>query len=277
MTAIAILAQREFADGIRNRWIVIISLVMAGLSLILSLLGSTPTGATKISILAVMIVSLSSLSIFFVPLIALMLSCDSITTERERGTLLLLLSYPLTRWQVVLGKFLGQMALLSLAIGLGYGIAGLTIALNAPGELRDQAWWGFAGLIASSILLGAVFLALGLLISTTARERGTAAGIAIAVWLVFAILYDLGLISLLSSGIAPMIDQTVMVALLLGNPTDIYRILNLAGTTDAAILSGMAGLTAESSISHAVLTGLLFAWVIAPLGAACLVFERKAL
>ena len=41
-----------------------------------------------------MVVSLSSLTIFLVPLIALLLSHDAIVGEAERGTLLLLLSYP---------------------------------------------------------------------------------------------------------------------------------------------------------------------------------------
>ena len=73
---------------------------MAGLALVLALLGSTPTGTTKISALTVTVVSLSSLSIFFVPLIALLLSYDSIVAEHERGTLILLLAYPVARWQI---------------------------------------------------------------------------------------------------------------------------------------------------------------------------------
>ena len=42
------------------------------------------------------------------PLIALLLSYDAIVGEVERGTMMLLLTYPVARWQVVLGKFLGH-------------------------------------------------------------------------------------------------------------------------------------------------------------------------
>ena len=40
------------------------------------------------------IVSLSSLTIFLLPLIALLISYDAVVGEMERGTMLLLLSYP---------------------------------------------------------------------------------------------------------------------------------------------------------------------------------------
>ena len=55
------------------------------------------------------------------PLIALLISHDAIVGEMERGTMLLLLSYPVARWQVLLGKFLGHLAILAFATCLGYG------------------------------------------------------------------------------------------------------------------------------------------------------------
>jgi ABC-type Na+ efflux pump permease subunit len=39
--------------------------------------------------------------------IALLISHDAIVGEMERGTMLLLLSYPVGRWQVLIGKFVG--------------------------------------------------------------------------------------------------------------------------------------------------------------------------
>ena len=68
-----------------------------------------------------MIVSLSSLTIFLLPLIALLISHDAIVGEMERGTMMLLLSYPVGRWQVMLGKFFGHVAVLAFATVLGYG------------------------------------------------------------------------------------------------------------------------------------------------------------
>jgi len=277
MNQAAIIALKEITDGLRNRWIIIVTLLMAGLALILALLGSAPTGATKISALAVTVVSLSSLSIFFVPLIALLLSYDSVVAESDRGTLMLLLAYPVARWQVIAGKFCGHLVLLSLAIIIGYGTAGLAIVAVGGGNWADQTWSSLVRLIGSSILLGAVFLALGLMISARARERGTAAGMAIGIWLFFALAYDLGLIGLLASDAGQFLSAEVTTALLLANPTDIYRLFNLTGSTETAVLSGMAGLTGGNAISPYLLLGLLAGWVVLPLAAACTLFRGRPL
>ena len=93
----------------------------------LAFLGAAPTGTAKASGLAVTIVSLSSLTIFLVPLIALLLSYDAIVGEVDRGTMALLLAYPVARWQVVLGKFAGHLAILGFAIVVGYGLAALAL------------------------------------------------------------------------------------------------------------------------------------------------------
>jgi Cu-processing system permease protein len=123
MRNLGIIAGKEVRDGLRNRWIVATTLLLAALALTLTFLGSVPTGTVGASRLAVTIVSLSSLTIFLVPLIALLLAYDAVVGEFDRGTLLLLLSYPVARWQVVIGKFLGHLAILAFATVVGYGAA----------------------------------------------------------------------------------------------------------------------------------------------------------
>ena len=172
MNQALIIATKEVTDGLRNRWIIIITLLMAGLALILTLLGSAPTGTTKISALAVTIVSLSSLSIFFVPLIALLLSYDSVVAEDDRGTLILLLAYPVAHWHVIAGKFLGHLALLSLAIVFGYGAAAVAVIAGDAGDWADQAWGGFAGLIAILVFSALLFESFVYLISKGALDWG---------------------------------------------------------------------------------------------------------
>ena len=275
MKQIFFIALKEVQDGMRNRWVVLIALAMAAFALILALLGSVPTGMTKISSLAVTVVSLASLSIFFIPLIALLLTYDSIVGEAERGTLVLLLSYPIARWQVIVGKFCGAFILLSLAIALGYGSAGIAISLTAETAFTEQAWSSFSKLLLSSVLLGAVFLSLGFLISTSLRERGTAAAAAIGSWLFFVLLYDMGLLGLLASDAGKTIGTDTLIGLLLANPADAYRMFNLVGSDEIAILSGMAGLSLERQIPAMVPIAVMVAWVALPLASACAIFQRR--
>jgi len=275
MKQIFVIALKEVQDGMRNRWVVLIALAMAAFALILALLGSVPTGMTKISSLAVTVVSLASLSIFFIPLIALLLTYDSIVGEAERGTLVLLLSYPVARWQVIAGKFCGALVLLSLAIALGYGSAGIAIGLTAETAFAEQAWSSFAKLLFSSVLFGAAFLSLGFLISTSLRERGTAAAAAIGSWLFFVLLYDMGLLGLLASDAGKTIGTELVIGLLLANPADAYRMFNLVGGEETAILSGMAGLGLERQIPAMVSIAAMVAWAVLPLAGACAIFQRR--
>ena len=145
------------------------------LALTLAFIGSTPAGPVAASPLAITVVSLSSLSVFLVPLIGLLVSYDALVGEIERGTMPLLMTYPVTRWRIVLGKFAGQVAILAIATVVGFGVAALVTGLGDGGDA--EAWGAFGTMVGGSILLGAAFIALGTLFSAVVAERGTAAGV----------------------------------------------------------------------------------------------------
>ncbi|CAM3650951.1 ABC transporter permease [Paracoccus yeei] len=272
MSAILTIARRELAEGVRNRWVVSMTAVMAALAGAIAALGSAPTGSTATGALDVVVVGLASLTIFLVPLIALLLSHDSITREAERGTLLLLLSHPLARWQVVAGKFLGQLAILALATVIGFGCAAVFVIWRHGAE----GWQAFAFMTAVSVLLGAVFLGLGVLASSVVQESSTAAGIAIGLWLFFVALYDMALLAALVARGGHAVPGGLMDMALLANPTDAYRLLTL-GEGSAALLSGMGGVYDNSHLTPWLLAGALLAWCLAPLALAMTVFARRNL
>jgi Cu-processing system permease protein len=273
MSVLMILAGREFRDGLRNRWLAAATLVLLGLAIGLAFLGSAPVGHVGASALAVTVVSLASLTVFLLPLMALMLAFDAVVGEAERGTLLLLLSYPVRRWQVVAGKFLGHLALLAVATIVGYGAAGLAVALTAG----VSQWQAFVVLVVSSVALGAVFLALGYLASTCVRERATAAGLAVGLWLVLVLLYDLVLLGALAATGGQGVVAVLFPWVLLANPADVFRLLNLSGFGEVRQFSGLAGLAGDQLVSPVVLVAALVAWVVVPLMLAALVFRRRAL
>lgn len=271
-----IIAGNEFRCAVRNRWIAATTLLMLALSLSLSLLGSAPTGSVDADRLGITIVSLSSLSTFLIPLIALMLSYDAIVGEMENGTLLLLLTYPVRRWQIVAGKFIGHTAVLTVATFLGYGSAGLAVGVMES-NIDIVTWLAFLSMCGSSVLLGMAFLALGYLVSVLVRERGTAAGLAVAVWLLFVLLFDMALLGALVADQGQTLKANTVTALLMLNPADIYRMLNLMGTSDIAALAGMSGVGETVALSVPVLAGTLLLWSVIPIGLAMLVFKRREL
>ena len=272
MSAILTIARRELAEGMRNRWVVSMTVVMAALAGTIAALGSAPTGSTATGALDVVVVGLASLTIFLVPLIALLLSHDSITRAAARGTLLLLLSHPLARWQVVAGKFLGQLAILTLATVIGFGCAAVFVIFGNGTE----GWQAFVYMTAASILLGAAFLGLGVLASSVVQESSTAAGIAIGLWLFLVALYDMALLAALVARGGHAVPGALMDLALLANPTDAYRLLTL-GEGSSAMLSGMGGVYDNSHLTPTLLVAALLAWCLLPLALAMTVFSRRNL
>lgn len=272
MTNILAIAGKEIREGIRNRWILATTLLMAALALTLTFLGSAPTGTVGASQLAVTIASLSSLTIMLLPLIALLLAYDAICGELDRGTLLLLLSYPVARWQLIAGKYLGHVAILAFATCLGYGASVAALAA-IHGEIAG--WQSFVAMLGSSILLGSAFLALGYLVSATVADRGAAGGLAIGIWLLFVLIYDMALLGLLVVDQGKTVTAPILNALLLLNPADAYRVLNLTGSGEVAQFTGMAGVTQDAATSPLVLITALLLWTAVPLVGAAMMLGRR--
>ncbi len=276
MTAMVTIAGKEIREALRNRWVLAMTVLLAVLALSLALLGSAPAGTVEADRLSVTVVSLASLSIFLLPLISLMLSYDAVVGEVERGTLLLILAYPVSRWQLVLGKFLGHVVVLALATVVGYGVAGLIVGVTVDG-VDANGWRDFGILIATSVLLGASFIAIGYLLSVLVRERATAAGLAVGVWLIFVLVFDLVLLGALVMDHGQRIGSELLNVLFLFNPADVFRILNLTGTSGASLLSGMGAAGAETGFEKGLLLAAMAAWIVAPLVAAGLIFRRREL
>lgn len=273
MRQILLIAGKELRDGLRNRWVLAVGVLLAALALSLAFLGSAPTGVVKVDALAITIVSLSSLTIFLIPLVALLLSYDAVVGEIERGTMALLLAHPVTRVQVIGGKFLGHLACLAVATVVGYGLAGLALALE--GEPNATTGAAFVLMIVASVLLGGVFIAIGTLVSTLVRDRGTAGGIAIGVWLVFVLLYDMALLGLLAADRGRTVTASALDALLLLNPTDVYRLLTLTSSSAVGGFAGLAGLGTGTVPPASALFTALLAWIVVPLAAAMALFSRR--
>ena len=261
MNAIAIIASKEIRDGLRNRWVASVIILLTTIALSLYFLGSAPGGSIRASSLDVTVVSLASLSVYLIPLIALMLSYDALVGEFERGTMLLLLTYPVARWQVVIGKFTGHMVILQAAIVIGYGGTALVIVFSSGIE----NWQAYLMMMASSWMLGGIFIALGYVISVFVTERATAAGGAIGVWLVAVVLYDLGLMSLLLADEEQAISQKLFSTLIVANPTDAYRIFNLTGFESTRLVAGMADIGAGAAVNPGLLVFVMGVWLVVPL------------
>ena len=123
ITQILTIAGKEFRDRMRNRWVLAVALVFTVFSLAIAYFGGAQQGTVGFRSIEFTIASLVSLVIYLIPLIALLLGFDAIVGERERGSLDLLLSLPITRFELLLGKFAGLAAARAASTARGVGVA----------------------------------------------------------------------------------------------------------------------------------------------------------
>ena len=260
ITQILTLAVKEFRDRLRNRWVLAVALVFTVFSLVITYFGGAQQGQLGLRSIEFTITSLVSLVIYLIPLIALLLGFDAIVGERERGSLDLLLALPITRLELLLGKYLGLAAALTLSTLVGFGLVAvlLFVQFGWPGLFH------YLGFMFSSVLLGLAFLSLAVFMSVVARERTRASGLAIALWFFFVLVFDLLLLgALVATG--GSYGGDAFAYLLLLNPADVFRILNVFSLEDVRSMYGLGSIVPPSLAKPSLMGLVMLAWIVVPL------------
>ena len=131
---------------------------------------------------------------FFIPALTMRM----IAEERSSGTLELMLTKPLSDWQLVLGKFLPVLLLIgiSLALTLPYYI---TVAGIGPID-HGAVWTGYLGLL----LMSAAYISIGLFASSFSNNQIVAYLVALVIGIFFHIIFDL-----LSSSLSGIMGEII--------------------------------------------------------------------
>lgn len=257
------LAAKELRDRLRNRWVLAVALVFAVFSLVIAYAGGAQQGAVGLRSLEFTIASLVSLVIYLVPLIALLLGFDAIVGERERGSLDLLLALPITRGELLLGKYLGLAAALALAMLAGLALVGGVLWR----QFGAAGLYHYGGFVLSALLLGLAFLSLAMALSVLARDRTRASGLAIVLWFFFVLVFDLLLLgALVTTG--GQYGGEAFPYLLLLNPADVFRILNVFSIDDMRGLHGLTSIVPPALANVWLMGAAMLGWIVAPLGLA---------
>ena len=138
-------------------------------------MGMAGPGQINVNTMAIrpLLQNVGVVALFLLPLI----SMRTYAEEKRSGTIELLLTSPLTDTQIVLGKFLGAVALYALMLALTWIHIGMLFIYGNP-EWKPILS-GYLGLL----LMGASFLSVGLLISSLTRNQIVAGGATFAVLL----------------------------------------------------------------------------------------------
>ncbi len=268
---VLILTQKELRDARRNRWLLLYAAAFAVLSLALAWLALAGMGNYGLAGFGRTGASLINLILMIVPLMGLTLGALSLAGERERGTLVYLLAQPISKVELLLGKFIGLSLALLAALGLGFGLTGLLIAISAGGtDIR-----AYLTLVGLTFLLAVASLSLGFLISAAVQKSATAVGIALFLWLLLVFFGDLGV---MGTAVVLRLKVNELFALALTNPLQLFKIAAILNIRENLELLGPAGVYAMRTYGQALLpflVGLLLLWVIVPLTLAQQIFKRR--
>jgi len=223
-----VVAREEYRRALETRWLFAFAALFALLVLGLSYFGLAQSREVGFQGFARVTLSLMNLVLVIVPLTGLMLGVTSIAGGGE--SLSLLLAQPVSRGEVLAGKFLGLAAALGVVQALGFGGGGVVVALNGGAQQIS----GFLVLTLLSLVLGWVTLAAAICIAALWPDRLRAMSIALMLWLLMVIAYDLvvlGATTLLSG--FPL--QSVLFPALILNPVDLVRVLTTLAVGSGAL------------------------------------------
>lgn len=236
-------------------------------ALAITFFGSAPVGVASVQGGGAVLASLMNLSVYLVPLLALVLGAGAIVDEKRRGTLDLVLAYPISPSEYFLGSFLGYCAALWLALLCSFVPTGAVLMATTASEPLE-----FLLLVVVVMLLGAVFLALSFLVSILSKDRGKGVASSMLLWIVAVFVFDLVLVGCLVL-FGDRIAAGLFGYLLLLNPTDVFRLLCFSWVGSAASPLGLA--TVAPPFPAMLLVAVLVVWTIVPLLISRQLFHRR--
>lgn len=217
------------------------------------------------------LLSLANVALFVVPLMTLVYGTIYLYNSRE--FIELILAQPIRRRTVFAGLYVGLALPLTAAFAIGvslpFAFHGMQSAARAP----------LATMLAGGAALTLIFTGIAFCVALKFEDRLTGLGVAMAVWLTLALVYD-GALLLIVSMMSDHSMEKALLAASMANPIDLVRIALLL-QFDISALMGYTGAVFSRFFSGAsgimLIAAALMIWTLAPLTLGLIAFERKDL
>lgn len=251
----------EISNVLRSRWLVAYTLFFGVITDALLRFGGDPARA---------LLSLMNVVLIVVPLVSLVIGTMYLYDAREFTELLL--AQPVSRRDLFAGLLFGLVVPLAAAF-----LVGISVPFALHG-LTDTAQRGtLIALALTGTVLTAIFTATAFLVAVRWEDKVRGLGVAIALWLVCAVLYD-GVVLILVMVFSDYPLERAMLGLMLANPVDLARVVLLL-QSDASALMGYTGAVFKSffggSEGIAIAAAVLCAWAVLPALLGARAFRRK--
>ncbi len=232
-------------DILNNKIVIAYTLLLAALSWgVFSLEDNSTKG----------ILTLLNVILLNVPLVSIIFSTIYLYNSNE--FIELLLSQPIKRSKIWISFYLGLCSSLILAFLLGAGIPILIYSPDSTGVM----------MIVVGLFITAIFTSLSFLSSIITRDKAKGIGIAIMLWLFFALVFD-GLILFLLFQFSEYPIEKIMVGVTALSPIDLARILVLLHLDVSAMLGYTGAIFKEffGTVLGGIITiALMCLWTFIP-------------
>ncbi|MFB6185571.1 MAG: ABC transporter permease [Halobacteriaceae archaeon] len=164
------IARKDFEDAVRSKMLWgFIGIFLAFVTI--SLFSAEQLFPASVTVDAPMaLAGVAMLAQLFIPGIALVAGYMAVVGERQSGSLRILLSYPFSRFDIVLGKLAGRLLITGIGLSIGFAVAsGLVVWLYGVPTVTQ-----FMQFVATGILLGLSFTGLAVGGSAATKTRGSA-------------------------------------------------------------------------------------------------------
>ena len=210
------------------------------------------------------LMSFIDITTFPIALVAVIHGSDFIAGERERGMLTLLISKPLNRWEIILGKLFSFLVIFLPLLILSYFIMGLSLILIGIGAANVNILLGYLTVILSYAL---VYTSIAMLFSVLSK-KSSMASLGAIIFLILWMILDF-LTIYLPKGITNFLNNISLS----------YHINNVLGFISA----GEAGLFVKGGIASNPTSGefiyslsvITIVLIIIPILISVCVFQRK--
>ena len=252
------IAKYIILDIVKGKVLISYTIMLAAISIAIFMMDADVTKG---------LVSISTVVMIMIPLVSIIFATTYIFNASEFTELLV--SQPISRKDILLGKY----------IGIGTSILGAFIlGVCVPVGLFALSTSGFM-LMLMGCLLTLAFISLAFLASTLTSDKAKGIGLSLMIWFYCAIVFD-GLVLLFLFSFSDYPLEKAMILLTALNPVDLGRVMILL-QLDISALMGYTGALYQKFFGGGY--GMIFSvvlqilWIIIPLHFALRVFRKKDL
>ncbi len=120
--------------------------------------------------------------------VALTLTFDGISLEKEDGTLRLVMANAFPRYQFVLAKYAGALLVLMIPLTVGVLLNLIIVALSGSVALTSEHWVQILLVFGISVVYLSVFVLVGLLTSILTNRSSTSLALGLVMWVIMALI-----------------------------------------------------------------------------------------